>query len=57
VTHVKRFYKKVSVIQHPMSAELPKLSASEKLSLSNLSLSHDKYYAVALDGRVTKTLY
>jgi chaperone required for assembly of F1-ATPase len=25
--------------------------------LNNLSLSHDKYYGVTLDGKVTKTLY
>lgn len=27
------------------------------MSLSNISQSHDKYYAVTLDNRVTKTLY
>lgn len=56
-THVKRFYKKVDVIEHPMSDKLPKLGADEKVSLQNLQKSHDKYYAITLDGRVTKTLY
>ena len=25
--------------------------------MNNISLSHDKYYAVTLDGKVIKTLY
>jgi hypothetical protein len=57
VTHVKRFYKKVEVIEHPLSHTFPKIPAGDKLSLQNLSHSHDGYFAVALDGRVTKTLY
>ncbi len=56
-SHVKRFYKEVSVVEHPMSDDLPKIDRDEPLSLNNLQLSHDKYYAVTLDGRVTKTLY
>ena len=40
-----------------MSDDLPKIDRDEPLSLNNLQLSHDKYYAVTLDGRVTKTLY
>ena len=55
MTHVKRFYKKVEVIEHPLSASLPKLNG-EPVSLNNLHKA-DTYYAVALDGRVTKTLY
>ena len=31
--------------------------SSQKVSLNNLHLSYDKYYAVTLDGKVTKTLY
>lgn len=54
---IKRFYKKVDVIEHPDSDELPKLPAGEKVTLDNLSLSHDKYYAITLDGRVAKTFY
>ena len=56
-THVKRFYKKVGVVEHPMSDQLPKIQSGDPLSLQNLSLAHEKYYAVTLDGRVTKTLY
>jgi hypothetical protein len=55
--HVKRFYKEVSVMEHPMSDDLPKLDKDEPLTINNLQLSHDKYYSVTLDGRVTKTLY
>ena len=54
LTHVKRFYKKVDVIEHPLSAEATQHTGL--VDLSNLSKS-DKYYAVTLDGRVTKTLY
>jgi hypothetical protein len=53
--HIRRFYKAVEVVEHPASHEAPKLAA--KLSLSNLSLAKDKYYAVTLDGKVIKTLY
>jgi chaperone required for assembly of F1-ATPase len=38
-----------------MSDALPKLEG-EKVTLQNLHKA-DKYYAVTLDGRVTKTLY
>jgi len=55
LTHIKRFYKKVEVIEHPLSETLPKLNG-ENVTLQNLHLA-DKYFAVALDGRVTKTLY
>ena len=57
MTHVRRFYKKVDVIEHPLSSQLEKLDKTQKVSLNNLRLSHDKYYAVTLDGKVTKTLY
>ena len=55
--HLKRFYKNVDIIEHPLSADLPKLPKDEEVSLNNLSLSHDKYYALTLDGRVVKTLF
>ena len=55
--HVKRFYKKVDVVEHPLSAEIERLSPNERPTLHNLHRAHDKYYAVTLDGRVTKTLY
>ena len=45
------------MIQHPESDSLPKLSPSDELTLENVSMSHDKYWAVALDGRVIKTMY
>ncbi len=53
---IKRFYKKVDVVEHPMSGEAPKLPPGETVSVNNLSLS-DKYWAVTLDGKVTKTMY
>jgi len=56
-SHIKRFYKEVSIKEHPMSNDLPKLDKNEPLTHNNLQLSHDKYYCVTLDGRVTKTLY
>ena len=57
MSKLKRFYKHVDVIEHPASASLPKIAAGEAVSLNNLSMSHDKYWAVTLDGRVVKTLY
>ena len=57
VSGLKRFYKKVDVIEHPESEVMDKLKPLEQVSLNNLSLSHDKYWAVALDGRVIKTFY
>jgi chaperone required for assembly of F1-ATPase len=57
MTHVRRFYKKVEVVEHPLSSQLERLPTDQKVSLKNLRLSHDKYYAVTLDGKVTKTLY
>lgn len=53
-THVKRFYKKVEIIQHPQKHDT--ICKSTKINLNNCNLS-DTYWAVALDGRVTKTLY
>lgn len=55
LTHVRRFYKKVDVIEHPLSAAQDKLDG-EAVTLNNLSKA-DTYFAVTLDGRVTKTLY
>jgi len=57
MTKLKRFYKNVDVIEHPASAGLAKIPSGEAISLNNLSMSHDKYYAVTLDGRVVKTFY
>jgi chaperone required for assembly of F1-ATPase len=53
---IKRFYKKVDVVEHPMSSEAPKIASGEAVCFNNLSLS-DKYWAVTLDGKVTKTMY
>lgn len=53
---IKRFYKKVDVVEHPLNGEAPKLPAGEAVTINNLSLS-DKYWAVTLDGKVTKTMY
>ena len=53
--HIRRFYKVVDVVEHPASPDAPKLQS--RLSLSNLSLAKDTYYAVTLDGKVIKTLY
>ena len=36
---------------------MPKLKPSEEVSFDNLSLTHGPYWAVALDGRVIKTMY
>lgn len=54
---LRRFYKKANVIEHPLSDKVEKLQLSEKVSLNNLSMSHDTYWAVTLDGRVTKTFF
>lgn len=40
-----------------MSNESKKLNNDEKVSYQNLSLSADKYWAVTLDGKVTKSMY
>lgn len=45
------------MVPHPESDTLPKLATSEDVNFNNLSLSHEQYWAVALDGRVIKTLY
>lgn len=57
VSGLKRFYKKVDVVEHPESIIMDKLKPTEEVNLNNLSLSHDKYWAVCLDGRVIKTFY
>ena len=54
---IKRFYKKVDIVEHPLTGEAPKIPAGEQVSVNNLSLSSDKYWAVTLDGKVTKTMY
>ena len=56
LTNIKRFYKKVEVIEHPLSNQQRKLKTDQKPDLTNLHVS-DKYWAITLDGRVTKTLY
>ena len=54
---IKRFYKKVDVIEHPQSEQAEfKLTPGTPVDFSNLSKS-DKYWAVTLDGKVTKTMY
>lgn len=44
-------------MEHPLSGEAQKIPKEEKVDYKNLSKSHDKYYAVTLDGKVTKTMY
>lgn len=53
---IKRFYKKVDIVEHPLQAEAPTLAKEEQITFNNLSRS-DKYWAVTLDGKVTKTMY
>jgi chaperone required for assembly of F1-ATPase len=55
--HIKRFYKNVDVIEHPQASDKALIPAGERVTFQNLHMSHDRYYAVTLDGRVTKTLY
>ena len=57
VQHLKRFYKHASVVLHPDNDSLPKLLPAEEVNFDNLSMSHGPYWAVALDGRVIKTMY
>lgn len=52
---IKRFYKKVDIIEHPLSKASAVESAAE-IDHTNLSAS-PKYWAVTLDGRVVKTMY
>lgn len=54
---IKRFYKKVDVVEHPLSAEGTCLGPNEKIDFRNLSATEGKYWAVTLDGKVTKTMY
>ena len=54
---IKRFYKKVDVVEHPLSKDALKIAAGDQIGFNNLSLSHDRYWAVTLDGKVTKTMY
>jgi hypothetical protein len=54
---IKRFYKKVDVIEHPLSEEGARLAPGEKVDFRNLSVTEGKYWAVTLDGKVTKTMY
>jgi chaperone required for assembly of F1-ATPase len=54
---LRRFYKKANVIEHPLSDKVLKLKPNEKVNLNNLSMSHDTYWAVTLDDRVTKTFF
>jgi len=57
VQHLKRFYKHATVVLHPDNESLPKLLPTEDVNFENLSMSHGPYWAVALDGRVIKTMY
>ncbi len=54
---IKRFYKNVDIIEHPLSEETAKIAPNEKVTFNNLSQNHHKYWAVTLDGKVTKTMY
>ena len=54
---IKRFYKKVDIVEHPLTDDTQKIPKEEKVDYKNLSLSHGKYWAVTLDGKVTKTMY
>ena len=56
LTHVKRFYKKVDVVEHPRASAAPTLTDDDSVTMQNLSRAQS-YYAIALDGRVAKTLY
>lgn len=42
---------------HPDNDTLPRLKSDEDVTFDNLSMSHGQYWAVALDGRVIKTIY
>ena len=53
---IKRFYKKVDIMEHPQTEQQKKLAKGEQVSFNNLSLS-DKYWAVSLDGKIIKTIY
>lgn len=44
------------MVEHPLSDQVERLPTDEKPTLNNLSKS-DKYWAVTLDGKVTKTIY
>ena len=63
-TRIKRFYKKVEIIDHPIMTAVDEdainyLPKDEPIGLSNLQRirAGEKYYAIALDGRVIKTMY
>ena len=54
---IKRFYKKVDVIEHPNSEKAEhRLAPGTPIDFTNISAS-EKYWAVTLDGKVTKTMY
>ena len=57
VQHLKRFYRHASVVPHPDSDSLSKIDMRDDVTMENLSKSHDTYWAVALDGRIIKTIY
>ena len=58
VQHLKRFYRHATVVPHPdTSLHPPRLAIDQEVNLTNLSRSHDNYWAVALDGRIIKTMY
>lgn len=54
---IKRFYKRVEIEEHPLTPEALKLPQGEKVDFKNLSFTGDRYWAVTLDGKVTKTMY
>ena len=55
-SRIKRFYKKVDVVEHPLGKDHIILPKDSKITFDNLSLS-DKYWGVALDGKVIKTIF
>lgn len=48
----------MDVIEHPFNSDptIEKHAPGTKISFNNLTLS-EKYWAVTLDGKVTKTMY
>lgn len=45
------------MVPHPDSESFEKLDLNDDVNFENLSQCHGPYWAVALDGRIIKTLY
>ena len=45
------------MVPHPDSDSLPKLAPTDDSTFENLSMSDGKYWAVALDNRIVKTMF